>query len=135
MSWRILLGSGDGVLSTPYKGRPSTSLTLEVGQQVGELLARDRLLQAPGHQRLRARRELVDLVAEDRVLLAERLPERDARGRLRRDEARKHAAVLRRDGVRGEPLRDLVVGHEDVQQDRRLWLVPDAEQVGPDGES
>ncbi len=79
--------------------------------------------------------ELVDLVAEDGVLLAERLAQREARGRLRRDQAGEHAAVPGRDGVGGEALRDLLVGHEDVQQDRLLGLVADAEQVGADGEA
>ena len=109
------------------------SLALEIGQQVGELLAGDALLQPLGHQGLLACRDLVDL-AEDRVFLAERLAEGDAGGRLRGDQAGEHAAVLGRDGVGGEPLRDLVVRHEDVEQDRLLGLVADAEQVGPHGE-
>src|SRR3954471_12763003 len=56
--------------------------------EVGGVLGGESRREVVGHERLACAREFLDLAAEDRLLLSPRAAEREARGRLRDDQAR-----------------------------------------------
>lgn len=101
----------------------------------GHVLRRERLLHSLRHQRQRAGGNLREVAAQNLLLHAATLHERQAAGRLAAHEAGEGAAVLRLDVV-GEKIRiEGRVRVEDGEDEIRHALARELREVRPDGAS